>query len=447
MSPRTKVARDLAAALLAGDWTRDELVRNAQQVLGRRAPKSLLRVVDDVLEQSVTPYPPSPGRLARLILASPAFDRAAGAARKRGSSGSTLLAQPEFSPLPRLRNASIQNLASPRDLAAWLEISLPHLDWFADERRQHGFVEEPALQHYTHVWLPKRTGPPRLIEAPKARLKQIQRQILRGVLDHVPTHDAAHGFVKGRSCLSAAAPHGGERVVVAVDLKDFFLNTSLPRAHGVFRSVGYPWPVARLLTGLCSTATPNIVLERLPGRARPDWATRDQYRSPHLPQGAPTSPALANLCAWRLDCRLSGLARHLNARYTRYADDLVFSGDDDLARKIESFLGIVEVIAKEEGFTLNGGKTRVMRRSGRQSVTGLVVNQHVNVSRASYDTLKATLHNCVRKGPQSQNHDDHADFRAHLNGRVTWVENVNPRRGLKLRRIFEKIDWEKDAGA
>lgn len=268
-------------------------------------------------------------------------------------------------------------------------------------------------------------------------MKAAQRQILQGILDHVPAHDAAHGFVKGRSCLSAAQKHGGEHVVIAVDLQDFFLAVPLRRVHGLFRCIGYPWPVARALTGLCSTLTPTAILEG----ARADRAARDRHRTSHLPQGAPTSPALANLCSYRLDCRLSGLAARLNARYTRYADDLAISGDEDLAGNLGPFLRGVAAIVQDEGFALNDRKTRIMRRNGRQYVTGLVVNQHLNVPRDVYDVLKATLHNCLRLGPASQNRGGHADFRAHLDGRVTWVETVNRRRGFRLRRMFEAIEW------
>jgi len=240
---------------------------------------------------------------------------------------------------------------------------------------------------------------------------------------------------------SAARVHAGEAVVVVVDLKDFFLTTPLRRVYGLFRSLGYPWAVARLLTGLCSSATPPSVFLALPESRRPDWRTRKIYESPHLPQGTPTSPALANFAARQLDVRLHGLARSFDANYTRYADDLAFSGDDSFARRCHSFLAAVEDIAADEGYALNKRKTRIMRRSGCQRVTGLVVNDHLNVARADYDALKATLHNCAKNGPQAENRAGHPDFRAHLEGRVVWVENVNRARGERLRRMFEEIWW------
>jgi RNA-directed DNA polymerase len=238
--------------------------------------------------------------------------------------------------------------------------------------------------------------------------------------------------------LTAAHLHAGEQMVLTIDLKDFFLNTSLGRVHGIFRSLGFPHAVARLLTGLCGTATPGVVLD---APMRHDWMTRQLYQTPHLPQGAPTSPALANLCGFRLDCRLSALAARREARYTRYADDLAFSGDEAFARRHQVFLAAVGRIVRDEGFAVNEQKTRIMRRSARQRITGLVVNDHINIPREAYDRLKATLHNCVRHGPADQNRAGHRDFRAHLDGRIAWIESVNPHRGRKLRRMFDRIAW------
>lgn len=140
-------------------------------------------------------------------------------------------------------------------------------------------------------------------------MKVIQRRILEEILNHLSTHDAAYGFVAGRSCAEAAAKHAGEHVVITVDLRDFFLSTPLRRVH---RCLGYPHAVARALTSLCSTSTPrHISTEHF------DHEACQRHLSRHLPQGAPTSPALANLAALSLDRRLTGLASRFEARYTR----------------------------------------------------------------------------------------------------------------------------------
>jgi RNA-directed DNA polymerase len=335
----------------------------------------------------------------------------------------------------------VPRLATLGDLAHWLELSIDQLEWLADIRRQQGETDIPILQHYRYAFVAKRSGPPRLIEIPKPRLMAVQRRILHEILDRVPSHASVHGFVSGRSCLSAAQVHAGESLVVTLDLKDFFLNTRMPRVHAIFRSLGYPWAVARLLTGLCAASTPRSVFRRLPADRRHDWLTQKIYQSPHLPQGAPTSPALANLAAWHLDARILGLTNSFAARYTRYADDLAFSGDDDFARRVQSFLAAAESIARDEGFTLNNRKTRIMRRGGCQRVTGIVVNDHINVPRTAFDQLKATLHNCLKNGAEAENRAGLRDFRAHLNGRIAWVEQINPARAQRLRRMFEEIRW------
>ncbi|MEO8426333.1 MAG: reverse transcriptase domain-containing protein [Verrucomicrobiota bacterium] len=170
------------------------------------------------------------------------------------------------------------------------------------------------------------------------------------------------------------------------------------------------------------------------------------YQRPHLPQGAPTSPALANLAAYRFDCRLAGLAKAAGAHYTRYADDLVFSGDNGFAAMIDRFYIQVCAIALEEGFEVHTRKTRIMRRSVAQRAVGLVLNSHLNVSRDSFDCLKAILHNCVVHGTNGQNRHGVANFKAHLAGRIAHVDMINPTRGKRLREEFERIDWMASGG-
>jgi len=333
-------------------------------------------------------------------------------------------------------------------LAAWLHTSPEELEWFADLRSFGARNCQEKLRHYHYRLLAKPSGSVRLIEAPKQRMKQLQRAILAGILERIPTHDAAHGFVKGRSIKTFAAAHTGKRVVLRMDLRDFFPSIRRARVQALFRTAGYPERVADLLGGLCTTASPRSVFSAkhyssLEFRADPlalfqAWQT---CAIPHLPQGAPTSPAIANLCAHRADCRLAGLAREAGAVYTRYADDLAFSGGEKFERCAERIAVHAAAIVLEEGFEVNHRKTRIMRRGVRQYLAGVVANDRVNVVRVDFDGLKATLTNCVRHGPASQNRDGHTNFRAHLAGRVSFVAMVNPQKGAKLRRIFEQIAW------
>jgi len=319
-------------------------------------------------------------------------------------------------------------------LAEWLGVAARELDWLADCESRLTKSPLGKMHHYTYRWLAKRDGKSRLIEMPKQRLKAIQRRILHEILDCIPPHDAAHGYCRGRSIASFVACHAGRRIVLRFDLRDFFPSIRASRVHALFRRSGYPRGVARLLTGLCSTVVPGDVLPA-------DRTGLEVYRSRHLPQGAPTSPALANLCAYRLDRRLDGLARRIGADYTRYADDLAFSGGEELEPSAGRFQVSVCRIALEEGFEVRTHKSRFMRRGVRQQLAGVVLNVRPNVRRPEYDKLKAVLCNCVRLGPHGQNHAGHDDFRGYLLGRIAYVSMINPARGAKLRAEFNRIAW------
>jgi RNA-directed DNA polymerase len=228
-----------------------------------------------------------------------------------------------------------------------------------------------------------------------------------------------------------------------MDVQDFFPTIAAARIQTLFRLLGYPEVVADLLGGLCTNAVPRDAWTDLAGQTDPNvtWEVRLLYARPHLPQGAPTSPVLANLCAYRMDCRLAGLAKSAGAEYTRYADDLAFSGGEEFEKGVARFSGHVAAILLEEGFRANYRKTRIMRQGVRQHLAGLVANQHLNIKRSEFDRLKATLTNCISNGPGSQNRDPHPQFRSHLAGRVTFVEMINPVRGKRLRGLYEQIDW------
>ncbi|MCA9263165.1 MAG: RNA-directed DNA polymerase [Planctomycetales bacterium] len=377
--------------------------------------------------------------MARFILSDRGFLRAY--ERHNLQLVELLTTAPVMLPLPTAEGWEVPQLPEVNDLADWLGVSLATLHWLADTRCLESKWNRGKLRNYYYRPLAKKQGTIRLIEVPKPRLKGCQRQILTGILDHIPPHDAAHGFCRGRSIKSFADKHVGKQVVLRLDLQDFFPSVHGGRVQAVFRSLGFPASVADLLAGICTNSTPRDIWESLQFPQPQLRLTQWQYDNVHLPQGAPTSPALANLCAYRLDCRLSALARTVGADYTRYADDLAFSGGQDFSRAVRRFHVHASAIAMDEGFHVHFRKTRIMRRSARQRLAGLVVNQHANISRAEYDRLKATLHNCVRSGPSDQNRTGHTDFRAYLNGRISFIEMVNPARGAHLRRLFDRIPW------
>ena len=350
----------------------------------------------------------------------------------------------QMNPVAAAADWGLPILESVTELAHWLRLDPAELMWFADLKGLAGETRNEKLQHYHYRILSKKSGSIRLIEAPKQHLKQIQRQILSEILNRIPAHACAHGFVPMRSIQTFAAPHVGQHVVLRMDLENFFPSVSGLRVQAALRTAGYPEPVADLLGGLCTTKTARSIWRGEEGidiAAGALSSLREVYVKRHLPQGAPTSPALANLCFYRADCRLHGLAQSAGATYTRYADDLAFSGDQHFAASVDSFSARVAAILMEEGFHVHHRKTRVMRQGVRQHLAGLVVNERINTPREEFDRLKAMLTNCIRSGPQSQNREQHPAFEAHLSGRIAFVENMNPAKGKRLRSIFEQIAW------
>ena len=298
-------------------------------------------------------------------------------------------------------------------------------------------------RHYVCKWIKKRRGPDRLIESPKQQLKTVQRIILQDFLNRIPLHHAAHGFCRKRNPVSFTAGHVGQACCLRMDLKDFFPSIGSGRVRGMFGAFGMPPEVARCMAALTTTQTHlDVVSPRRPTGHRGQFSASRLYLPAHLPQGAPTSPAIANIMAYRLDARLSGLAAAANVHYTRYADDLLFSGDRLFGRQATKFAATVGAIVLEQGFQVNHHKTKIQFASQRQTATGIVLNQRPNINRRDYDRLKAVLFNCVKHGPASQNRDRLANFKQHLSGRINWVAQVNPARAKKLEVLLKQIDWD-----
>ena len=335
----------------------------------------------------------------------------------------------------------IPKIESIGELAQWFRLPFRELEWFADLKGlERSARSSESLRHYHYQIVEKRSGGLRLIESPKQRMKALQRQILEEVVNRIPAHEAVHGFVKGRSIRTFAQPHAGQTVVLRMDLQNFFPSIRSARIQGLFRTLGYPETVADIFGGICTNSTPQNVFRRAD---QGDLAEEKAlYARSHLPQGAPTSPALANACCYRMDCRLAGLAKAAGATYTRYADDLAFSGGPDFQRAMKGFEKYVAFVVADEGLVINFRKTRTMNRATRQHLAGLVVNDRLNVKRADIKRLEAILTNCIHKGPASQNREGHPFFRAHLEGKVVFVSMINPDKGGQLRVLFERIQWE-----
>ena len=436
----------LARSILAGDPAIEQVVNRLTQTTGRKW-RWLSPLACRYAESFAGKARPRRQEVEKFLRTDPGFAQAIEKYRHEVFLKTRLLEAHPMQPVAAAKAWSLPAIESIRDLAEWLHLSESELEWFADlkglQSKSNQRGTGAKLTHYHYRTLTKKSGNLRLIEEPKPHLKQIQRRILSEILDRIPIHPAVQGFVKGRSIQTFVAPHVGRRVVLRMDLQDFFPSFTGRRIQAFFRTAGYPESVADLLGGLCTNSAPrNIWKDLEPGTdSSLVRYVQSLYSRPHLPQGTPTSPALANICAYRIDCRLNGLAQAAGAAYTRYADDLAFSGDESFEKCVERFSTQAAAILLEEGFAIHHRKTRIMRQGVRQHLAGLVANQRVNVVRADFDRLKATLHNCTRYGPQSQNSEAHPCFRSHLEGRVGFVETINPEKGRRLRRILERIQW------
>jgi RNA-directed DNA polymerase len=337
----------------------------------------------------------------------------------------------------RLKRFDLPVFHTPEELAAWIGLPLNKVAWLV-HRFSGGRPETVKTAHYHFHWVKKRLGGWRLIESPKAMLKLVQTKILRELLDRVPIHGSAHGFTAGRSIVTNAHPHVGQAILVKFDLANFYTTVSFARVVAIFRSLGYSREVAIWLGLLTTSAVPG----NLGFQGQGPYAIVTYLRR-HLPQGAPTSPALANLSALGLDVRLSGLARTFAATYTRYADDLTISGPAELGRGLRTLIPLVQQIIQQERFFVNVAKRKVLRSHQRLTVTGVVVNEKLNVSRVDFDRLKAILTNCRRHGPSTQNREQVDDFYHHLQGRIAHVSMLNTARGQQLTELFQSVDWAK----
>lgn len=327
----------------------------------------------------------------------PGASKPAGAGRAQPPGKPREVARALSPGLPPVRNVA--------ELAALLKTTPEKLEWLVRDR----------AKHYLTWQVPKAHGK-RTIEAPKRQLRAVQRVINREIVSRVGLPDAAHGFRKGRSPKSNAAPHVGKEIVIKLDLRDFFWQVTRGRVAGLFRSLGYPAEVAAILWKLCCHK----------GR---------------LPQGAPTSPAITNLVCRRLDARLAAYAKVLKGDYTRYADDLTLSfAHAHLA--IPRIVRFARKILVDEGFRVAPEKTRFLRKSARQGVTGLTVNAKLSPPRKDVRALRALLHEARTKGAEAANRNHEKAFAAHVRGRIEAVRAIDRAKGEKLLAEYRRVNWQ-----
>ena len=276
------------------------------------------------------------------------------------------------------------------------------------------YVEEA---YYRKTEISKKNGGYREILIPAMRVRLIQRWILNNILYKIPVSNYAEGFRKNHSIVTNAIPHIGKKCIVNMDLKDFFPSITQKQVFQIFYYYGYTTDVSYMLSRLC---------------------TYDGY----VPQGAATSPYLSNIVCLKLDKRLSLLAGKYNATYTRYADDITFSGGTGL----KSIIIPVKNIIQDEGFTINDSKTRIQLWYQHQEVTGINVSGgKISVDKQYKKRIFQEIYYCKKYGPTS--HLKHIGctknfYKEHMYGKAYYVYMVEPEVGKEILRQLDEIDWD-----
>ncbi len=265
---------------------------------------------------------------------------------------------------------------------------------------------------YVTFNLPKKAGGFREISAPSKSMKHVQRWILDHILYKMSVGDYVHGFVPKRSILTNASIHVSQNLVLGIDIKDFFPSINFNSVFKIFKSVGYTQKAAHFLAALCT------------------------YKG-KLPQGAPTSPMLANLAIASLDTIIDNYCRRRNFKYSRYADDITISGSHNLPMHKQKIITIIE----ESGFTVNEEKTRLHSRGFRQKVTGLTVNDKVSIGRSRKKTLRAIVHNILKNGYEIENREKDPFFKDKIFGELAFARMVEPDFANPLIEKLKCANW------
>ena len=276
------------------------------------------------------------------------------------------------------------------------------------------FAEEDL--YYKEIKIPKKSGGFRIIDIPSDRLKGIQKWILRHVLDKIEVQENCYGFRKEKSIYDNAKLHVGKECVLNMDIKDFFSSIKQEEVFKIFYIKGYTKKVSYYFAKLLT-------------------------RNGKLPQGSPASPMISNIVARHLDKRLSALAEEYGAQYSRYADDITFSGKSN----IKNMIPIATKIITEEKFNVNDNKTRYAYYYQRQEVTGLIVNKKVSIPKEYLRELNKEIYFCKKYSVSSHlaKTNNHKSFyKEHLYGKAYFINMVDKHLGQKILEQLNLIMWE-----
>ncbi|MDT0642833.1 reverse transcriptase family protein [Zunongwangia sp. F363] len=348
----------------------------------------------------------------------------------------------------KLDNLGFPVIFSIEHLAMLMGVQSDFLRHLIGERKKYKYQDEPYKSfRYNYFKLKKRNGGYREIMSPSKDLKFIQKWILINILEKHHLTDSCTGFRKGISIKDNAKPHENSEVVLKVDLLRFFDTITEKRVFTAFADIGYRKNLAVSLAKITTAQHKKQYWKSMP-RAELKVIGYEAENAPSvLPQGAPTSPALANILANTMDYRFEKLSEKLGFKYSRYADDLTFSirGDQRLPS-----LRIIKQIIEEEKFVVNEKKIQYLRRGSKQYVTGLTTTNGINVSKKYRKKIGSHIYYCRQFGVKDhlkriagkdQNPQGVLPFHDWLYGHICFISSVNRHAGDKLLEGFSKIDW------
>lgn len=324
-----------------------------------------------------------------------------------------------------------------------------------------GVVDRSAMQEVYRVFRMKKSGVGhspvrfRYVVVPHPFLMKAQRWIHTAILEHIPNHQCSFAFAKQTKAIDAAAIHVKATWIVKLDVTNFFESILEPAAYAVFGGLGYQPLVAFELARLCTRlrANGNIVQgERT--RARLEAAPYGAWEIGHLPQGAPTSPLLANAVARPLDDAMLSLARARGLRYTRYADDITLSTDGkwDRASALES-IHATYAILRGHGLWPNLAKTHVSPPGARKVVLGMLVDgPQPRLSREFKERVRTHVHFLKHSGVGPSVHASNRGFdsvlglQRHVYGLLAYAVSVERAWALEMMYELSTVDWPRFDG-
>jgi len=326
----------------------------------------------------------------------------------------------------RLKILNLPVLQTAKEVADAMKIELSELRFLTFSRKNSKF------NHYKRFKVAKKSGGFRLISAPMPRLKKAQHFVLEEILNKLETHPKAHGCVIGKSILSNATPHVNKAVVINQDLKNFFPTITYNRIKGAFKSLGYSEQVAVIFALICSE--PKILDISLLGE---NYFA--QLGNRFLPQGSPCSPAITNILCKTMDFRLDGIAKKYGFNYSRYVDDLTFSGDKEQLKNIPAILKYSRKIVEDENFVLHPDKLRIMKPHQRQEVTGVIVNEKPNVNKKSLKRFRALLFQIEKDGKEGKSWNGGPNVLAEIDGFANFIYQIDKEKGATYKQRVAKI--------